>query len=85
MAGDKRKPNFTGTEEPSELECGNQETMSLFLHRQLCYCNGFLMCDTWPEPVVTTHPLASQLPSRQGQGLPGLPAGRPLATRSESV
>lgn len=27
MAGDKSKLNFAGTEKPSELECGNQETM----------------------------------------------------------
>lgn len=27
MAGDKGKPNFSGTEKSSELECGNQETM----------------------------------------------------------
>lgn len=25
--GGQRKPNVTGTEKPSELECGNQETM----------------------------------------------------------
>lgn len=43
MVGDKRKPNFTGTERPSELECGNQETMPLFLQLQFCECNGFLM------------------------------------------
>lgn len=39
-AGHKRKPSFTGTERPSELECGNRETMPLFLHAQRSPCDG---------------------------------------------